>query len=393
MTSSKDQTKPGLGIDGDDLAACVGCGLCLPHCPTYRVTRDEAFSPRGRIAAMREVQDNGAPATNRFVEMIDSCVQCVGCETACPSGVPYGRLIDQTRRSLAQQDRELSPRWLRLALIPLAWPKTLRLGSALLAVVQRVGVPTTRFGVPALPLRRSPLKGTGTDVWLHTGCVMDAWYRPVHQACLEVLTTMGIGARLPEAGAGCCGALQHHAGDEDRANKLAESTMAAMPGTAPILVDSAGCGAALKDYGQLLGTAEADAFSKRVFDVQEFVADNLDKLPAAKQPAPWSGQVAIQDPCHLRHVQRCHQAVEKVLAPYGEVTLLDDEGLCCGAGGSFSLQHPDLASGIRQRKHESIQRSGATMVASANPGCSGFLETEDIKTVHPMVLLAEALSH
>ncbi len=390
-THSMTQSPVSLGLDPDDLASCVSCGLCLPHCPTYRVTREEGSSPRGRIAAMREIQDRGAPITDRFVEMIDTCVQCRGCETACPSTVPYGRLVEQTIDALTDQGHQVSPRWLRIALQPLRFRPLLSAGSTILALVQKLGVPTDRLGVPALALRRQPLVATGSDVWLHRGCVMDTWYRPVHQATVDVFGLMGFGVAMPERGADCCGALHHHAGDTKAALSLAIRTMNGFPGDRPIIVDSAGCGAAMKEYGVLLGTEEAVAFSERVYDVHEFIEDNHDRLPAMTGRARWSGTVVVQDPCHLRHVQKTHDSVRSLLQRFGDVGILDDEGLCCGAGGSFSLQHPDLADGIRQRKEASIARSGATIVASANPGCSGFLQQAGTTTEHPMILLAQAL--
>ncbi len=340
---------------------------------------------------MREVQDRGGDITPRFIEMIDSCIQCRGCETACPSSVPYGRLIETTIVSLNDKGHSTSPRWLVSALRPLGSRHLLALGSSVLGIAQRLGLQTQRWGVPPLPLRRQPLRATGRDVYLHTGCVMDAWYRPVHQAVIDVLGAMNLGARLAERGGDCCGALHHHAGDLNTARKLAARTMRAFPGAAPILVDSAGCGAALKEYGELLGTAEAEDFAARVYDVHEYVELHADRLPTPPAKAPWSGRVVIQDPCHLRHAQRAHDSVQRLLSRFGSVDMLDDEGMCCGSGGSFSLQHPELAREVRDRKHQSIQRSGASIVASANPGCAGFLQPEGATTQHPMILLAQAL--
>src|SRR5207244_2868672 len=166
-----------LNVDADELAACVSCGLCLPHCPTYRVTGDESASPRGRIAAMRKVEA-GLPLEGSFTEFMDLCVQCRGCEAACPSSVPFGRLVEG---------------------------------------------------------------------------VMDAWQRSTHAAALRVIEATGTGVALPGDGGDCCGALHVHAGLADGARALARRVMRSMPGDAPIIVDSAGCGAALKDYGHLLG--------------------------------------------------------------------------------------------------------------------------------------------
>src|SRR5882757_8578314 len=166
-----------LELIDTELASCVSCGLCLPHCPTYRVTGEEAASPRGRIAAMRLVQWEGAAPDAQFVSFMDACVQCRGCETACPSGVPFGRLMEDTRAALAA-DGLFTPRWRGLA------------------VAQRLRLVPRRLGLPRLPLRQRPLVATGTDVWLFTGCVMDAWQRDVHAATMAVLAAVGAGVAL-----------------------------------------------------------------------------------------------------------------------------------------------------------------------------------------------------
>jgi glycolate oxidase iron-sulfur subunit len=380
-----------LNLDADELASCVACGLCLPHCPTYRVTGEEASSPRGRIAGMRAIQDLGLPADDSFVESMESCIQCRGCETACPSGVPFGRLMEGTRESLAEQ-HVITPRWLRLGLSALGHHRLLVVGSRLLAVAQRLRVVPKRAGLPSLPLRAAPLTATGTDVWFLAGCVMDAWQRDVHRDAIAVLAAAGVGAQLP-AGGGCCGALHSHAGLASTARLLAERTMASMPGDAPIVIDSAGCGAAMKDYGHLVGTPAAAAFAARVVDIHEFLAARLDSLPVAA--AGERPKVIVQDPCHLRHVQRAHLAVRTVLARYVEVVELDDEGLCCGAGGAYSTLRPEMASDVRERKLGSIDRatakSGATLVASGNPGCSMHLNAGGATVQHPMEIVAAAL--
>jgi glycolate oxidase iron-sulfur subunit len=162
-----------------------------------------------------------------------------------------------------------------------------------------------------------------------------------------------------------------------------------MPGDGPVLVDSAGCGAALKDYGHLLGTADAEVFATRVFDVHEWLAENMDRMPKAAGRLPY--RVAVQDPCHLRHVQRAQQHVRTVLAPFADLVELDDEGLCCGAGGAYVVTHPDMAVELRQRKVEAIERTGAPVVASANPGCILHLQSAGLDVKHPFELLAEAL--
>jgi glycolate oxidase iron-sulfur subunit len=382
-----------LAVDEDDLAACVSCGLCLPFCPTYRVTGEESASPRGRIAAMRAVQA-GAPMDAAFTRFMDLCVQCRACEVACPSAVPFGRLMEGSRAALAAQTG-YQPWWRRAGYALLGHHRLLVGLTSLGAVAQRTGlVPrrlTERLALPRLPVRQPPLRPSGADVWLFPGCVMDAWQRPVHVATQTVIEATGAGVALPGRGADCCGALHIHAGLTDQARRMARRVMAAMPGDAQILVDSAGCGAALKDYGHLLGTPDGERFAARVRDVHEWLAVRVDRLPPRLASRPRTGPVAVQDPCHLRQVQRCHTEVRTVLSRYADLVELDDEGLCCGAGGAYSIVHPELAGPIRSRKLAAVARSGATAVVSANPGCSMWLAAAGLDVRHPMELIAEAL--
>ena len=382
--------KVSLGIDAEELASCVSCGLCLPHCPTFRVTGEEWASPRGRISAMREVQDQGAAVDTAFLASMNSCVQCRGCEPACPSGVPFGSMMEATQAGLARRRRG---NWRSWGFRILGHPWLLNLLSRVLAVAQRLRlVPSRRLGLPAVPLSQVRLRSSGDDAWLFTGCVMDAWQRSTHAAVKRVVEATGAGISLPGAGAGCCGALSLHAGLEDHARALAIRTMRALDGSAPILVDSAGCGAVLKDYGELVGTPEAAAFSLRVMDVHEWLAPRLEDLPSAGARSS-DAVVAVHDPCHLRHVQRAHQPVAEVLARFATVVALDDEGLCCGAGGAYAAMQPELAASIRERKLEAIGRSGAQIVASANPGCTIHLANAGVVVRHPLELVDEAIHY
>ena len=377
-----------LNIDENMLATCVSCGLCLPHCPTFRVTGEEGLSPRGRIAAMRAVQLEGAPVDADVVRFIETCVQCRGCEPACPSGVPYGRMVEQARDSLATDHRS-TPRYQRMGYRVLGHHRLLLAGSTAIAAAQRLRLVPRRLGLPRLPLRRPrPVAPTGTDAWLFTGCVMDAWLRDTHRNTADVLAAAGISIAVPGRGGACCGALHTHAGLTAEARRLAERVIASMPGDAPIVVNSAGCGAALEDYGHLLGTPAAEAFSARVRDVHEFVAAHLDRLPPLRRRTE---PVIVQDPCHLRHVQKAHMAVRTVLAGVADLVELDDDGLCCGAGGAYSALEPDLARQIRDRKVAAIARAGDHLVVSANPGCAMHLAAGGVRVVHPIDLLAEAL--
>jgi glycolate oxidase iron-sulfur subunit len=387
-----------LGLDPDALAACVSCGLCLPHCPTFRVTGEEKYSPRGRIDAMRSVEARILPVDDSFVDFMATCVQCRGCETACPSGVPFGSLMEGTRAALAADGR-VTPWWQRLGFSVLGHHRLLLAGSTALAVGQRLRLVPRRLGLAKLPLRRRPpVVATGSDVWLYTGCVMDAWQRETHRNTATLIAMAGSTYALAGASGACCGALHAHAGLHDDAIALAQRVMASMPGDAPIVVNSAGCGAAMKDYGSLIGSPEARRFSDRVVDVTEWLAERIDDLPEYTGTRP---RVIVQDPCHLRHVQRVQEPVRVVLGYVAEVVELDDDGLCCGAGGAYAALQPELVGDIRDRKVAAIdrarQRSGATIIASANPGCSMHLgavlsrRADGVAVAHPVDIVAGLL--
>jgi len=383
-----------LPVDAGELAACVSCGLCLAHCPTYRVTGEEGLSPRGRIAAMRLV-DAGAPIDDPFERMMQTCVQCRACETACPASVPFGRLMEATREVLAPRS---VPWWQRATYRLLGYHRVLLALTTAGALAQRAhlvpGALARRMAMPQLPVRSAPLEPTGSDVWLFPGCVMDAWMRDTHRAAIAVLGASGVGVALPGVGAGadCCGALHVHAGLRGEAARLARRVMGAFPGSAPILVDSAGCGAALKDYGHLLGTEEAKRFSARVYDIHEWIAGRAASMPPpADSAGAGSGRrlrVAVQDPCHLRHVQRAEAPVRRVLEPYADLVELADEGRCCGAGGAYSALQPSLAGAIRVQKLAAISAVGADVVASANPGCAMWLGAAGLPVRHPLEIVA-----
>ncbi len=224
MTSATSSVAHGvLDLDEDELVACVACGLCLPHCPTYRVTGDETASPRGRIAAMQAVELHGAPIDATFERYMEECVQCRGCEAACPSSVPFGHLMEGARAALHEQRRTRRP-WRRRAaewfgyrlVLPRHW--LLVALSWLLAVAQRMHLVPRRLAIPrislrslARPLRTSATAGR-TDAYLFPGCVMDAWQRDTHRAALRVMEAAGAHPGLPARGADCCGALHTHAG-------------------------------------------------------------------------------------------------------------------------------------------------------------------------------------
>jgi len=300
------------------------------------------------------------------------------------------------------------PAGLRLGLRMLGHHRLLLAASSLLGAAQRLRVVprslSRRFGLPdRLPVRRPALRASGTDVWLFTGCVMDAWMREVHVDVVRVVEATGAGVSPAPSGAACCGALAQHAGLGNEARRLAQRTVEAFvrpgpgpvaSGDAPILVDAAGCGAMLGEAARMLGTGEAAAVAARTLDVHQWLADRVDRLPAPDPDAP-RPRVAVQDPCHLRHVQRSHGAVRAVLERYADVVELDDDGLCCGAGGAYALVQPELAAAVRDRKVAAIRRTGARVVASANPGCmlhlASALATHGIEVAHPCQIVARAL--
>jgi glycolate oxidase iron-sulfur subunit len=390
-----------LDLDEDELVACVACGLCLPHCPTYRVTGLETASPRGRIAAMQAVDLHDAPLDATFERYMEECVQCRGCEAACPSSVPFGHLMEGARAALDEHRRPTRP-WARRAaewlgyrlVLPRHW--LLVAVSWLLAVAQRIRLVPARLPVPRISLRSlaRPLRARepagSADAFLFPGCVMDAWQRDTHRAVLRVMEAAGAHPALPGRGADCCGALHTHAGRVDEARRLARRVIASMPGDAPVVVDSAGCGAAMKDYGHLLGTPEAAAFAGRVQDFSEWLESQGSLAVRAT-----GRTVVVQDPCHLRHVQKAAGAVRVVLAPAYDTVETDDDGLCCGAGGAYNALQPDLAADIRDRKVAAIRRAAGgradALVASANPGCAMQLAAAGLDVRHPADLLAEAL--
>lgn len=399
-----------LGLDADELVACVACGLCLPHCPTYRVTGREVASPRGRIAAMRAVEGGTVAVDGPFVRAMEECVQCRACETACPSGVAFGHLMESTRAALREIPAARPGQWARVAewvgyRIVLGHHWLLLAVSWLLWATQRLGL-ASRFTPSGVTLPRlsarslaSPLRAeTNPDVVLFTGCVMDAWQRDVHRDAMTVLRAVGARVGLLGSRGACCGALHAHAGRLADARRLARRVIAAVPPEVAIVVDSAGCGAALAAYGDLLGSDRARDFSARVVDFSEWVRTHGELDLRTR-----SSRVVVQDPCHLRHVGDADAvgAVRSVLATAYDVVDTADDGLCCGAGGVYSVREPELAGAIRDRKVAAIGAAWGSepdpdvpiLVASANPGCALHLgAVAGIVVRHPAELLAEALS-
>jgi len=399
------QPEPMSLFDPDRLAACVQCGFCLSSCPTYEATHLEEHGPRGRILAMRLVQEGELTIDDPdVVDSLETCVQCRACEVVCPSLVEFGSLMETARAAITERQPPSGPAGLaeRVLFLALVRRRIVRAGGILLALAQVLRLdrvlparlrPARRIRLAdtlrsyRLPRPGAPVRG---DAYLFRGCVMDGLFRDVHQATAQVLAAVGYRPRF-EPAPPCCGALSAHGGRETEAQALAAATIASYAGTeGPIVVNAAGCGAAMKEYGALLGTEEARAFSARVRDLSEIVTP--DEVAARGRPVPVT--VAYQAPCHLRNVQRVSDQARALVEAIPGLTLLepDDEQQCCGSGGIYSYLQPDLGDAMLARKDAALRRTGAASVVSGNPGCALQIARGGWEVHHPAQLLARSLT-
>lgn len=393
-----------------ELAACVQCGLCLPHCPTFRLTGRETASPRGRLIAMSAVASGVSDVDEVFEELMSFCLQCRACEAVCPSLAPFGRAMEGARAELTAQRPGFARRLRHLAVGRLlASSRLLRMATGATALAQRFGLlrlaPTRlRGGAAGLrPLAARPPRWAG-DVYepiaprvgtaaLLAGCVMAPWFSEVHRATVEVLRRAGYEV-VVTPGQTCCGALAAHEGAAAAARRMARRNVEAFASADLIVVDAAGCGAHMKDYVHWAGDAGAVLASK-VRDVTEVVADSLRDglLPALDASR---GPAAVQDPCHLRHAQRITVPPREVVRAAGyEVVEIDEDGLCCGAAGIYSLLRPEASGELGRRKAGQVRAAGSTVVASANPGCELQLRSHLdgwYRVAHPVELYWESLA-
>jgi glycolate oxidase iron-sulfur subunit len=391
--------------DDDLLRACVHCGMCLPTCPTYRLTGQEASSPRGRLWLMKSVADGRLSLLDpEFDEQMYQCLNCRACEAVCPSGVHYGPLVEASRAQLEQHRPR--PLWQRVARgAALSWPfmdvRRIRGGVRFLRLYQRSGLSGLLRGTGVLRLMRlenlermlptiaeKPLLA-GTESWtpakargeahLFNGCVMHSVFSNVNRATGRVLAHNGFATDVP-AGQQCCGALHVHSGMMEEARKLARTNIDAFEasGQDAIIVNAAGCGAALKEYGFLLKddpayAERAQAFSARVRDISEFLAAQELVRPTHAV----SGTVTYQEPCHLAHAQRITAQPRALLkdVPGLELVEMRESSLCCGSAGIYNIIRKDMADDLGDRKAGHIVETSADQVITANPGCAMQLRT------------------
>jgi glycolate oxidase iron-sulfur subunit len=382
---------------------CVHCGFCLPACPSYRVLGEEMDSPRGRIVLMKQALE-GELSIPDVLPYIDRCLGCLGCVTACPSGVRYGDLLTPFRAMAEKEARSPAARLRQRSLLRvLESPRLFRAAVRAGHLAQRV-----RSLVPA-PLRPMlgllppslPVSGTlptlvpaigprRARVALLAGCVQQVLAPDINDATLRVLSANGIETIVPR-GQGCCGALALHAGHADHARTRAEHLLRALPDDVDAIVtNAAGCGSAMKEYAVLFeGTADeqrARHFTSLVRDVSE-VLDGIGLVATYRVSDPMT--VAYHDACHLAHAQGIRSAPRRLLARVGGVTVRDipDGEICCGSAGLYNLEQPAVASALGAAKARSVIASGAQAVVTGNVGCLVQLSSHLARAGHPMPVM------
>ena len=407
----------------DLIRECVHCGFCLETCPTYSLWGEEMDSPRGRIVLMRTGLEEGSELSAPMVTHLDRCLGCMACVTACPSGVKYDRLIEDTRaqveRNYARSASERSFRRLLFEVFP--HPARLRALAPLLTLGRRTGLSRAAARLPRLPrvrglamlapstpLReawsrlpeRVPAQGEPRGrVGLLQGCVQRVFFHRVNEATARVLAAEGFevcAPRLPR----CCGALSLHTGYDSEARRLARRVIERFEECEVVVTNAAGCGSSMKDYGHLFRDdpewgERARAFAAKVRDVSELLAD---AVPRATR-RPLELRVVYHDACHLAHAQRVRAQPRALLEAIPGLELLEPKGweLCCGSAGLYNLLQPEAAAELGRRKVESLLATGAEAVAAGNPGCALQIEAHSrelgrpLRVHHPIELLRASI--
>ncbi|HVH89472.1 MAG TPA: heterodisulfide reductase-related iron-sulfur binding cluster [Terriglobales bacterium] len=382
----------------DLYATCVHCGLCLNHCPTYRVLGMEMDSPRGRIYQVLQVDAGRLPIGESFVRHIDRCLDCRACETACPSGVQYGRIVERAR---AQIELHYQRPWLLRQARNFFYrrvlgnPHILTATARLLRFYQRSGLQSLLrssgvlklMGIASLEQLQPKIDdkfffdqigkvypaegGHRASVALHAGCIASVAFSELNHATIRVLTRNGVEVWIPK-NQNCCGALQAHAGYRNKARELARQNIAAMLDDRfdAIVTNAAGCGSTLKEYGDLLGEDQeherAEKFAQKVRDVTEF----LQQIGLRVPPRKLNIKATYQDPCHLAHGQRVRSAPRELLCAIGlQLEELPHPDQCCGSAGSYNVTQNDLSMKILDAKMQDIAGTSAELIVTANVGC------------------------
>ena len=421
----------GSEIDYEKFLDCVHCGLCTAACPTYLETGDENNSPRGRIYLMRSIVDERLELTPRVARHLDLCLDCRSCETACPSGVQYGRLIEpfraSQRRAAANAGKPVNADWfhrtilyglfpfarrMRLALLPAKLMQILKLDRLFEAVgltkllprplqrMQRL-LPQLVAGGPPLPEFLPAIGERRARVALFTGCVADAVFRHVHWATARVLQQNGCDVVVPRQQV-CCGAIHYHSGADQPALDLARTNAAAFDAAEvdAVIVNVAGCGSMLKDYGHIAHELEPNNHplhetlsrsAAKMKDVSEFLADLGLVPPKGALPL----KVAYQDACHLGHAQKVREQPRDLLSliPGLEIAPIAEADICCGAAGSYNLTEPEMSDRLAERKLKNLLAVSPQAIVTGNVGCSMQIQAalrqagKNIWVAHPMELL------
>jgi Fe-S oxidoreductase len=414
--------RPGLpALDLPELYQCVHCGLCLNQCPTYRALQLEPESPRGRIHLVKAAAEGRIELNERFAEHLYLCLLCRACESACPSGVQYGRIAEAAREQLGPPGSDLQRGVLNFVFTQmLSYRRRLRFAFALLRLYQRTGLQDLvrlflpkklremEGLLPAIPSRFfKPHVGIAPAIGAHRatvamldGCVMPLLFGDVNDSTVRVLQRNGCDVIFPRSQT-CCGALNVHNGETTAARQMARRNIDAFldANVDAVIVNAAGCGAAMKEYGHLLRDDpgyrdRAERFSSLVKDAGEF----LEELGLVGKLHPIEMTVTYQDPCHLAHGQRIRAQPRELLRAIPGLKLVEMEGAdrCCGSAGIYNVTHPGMSQHILKEKMQSIAATGGEAIVAPNPGCmlqfrSGAARfAPDLKVYHLMDLLDRA---